>query len=224
MNDSVKVNYSYKINKVLRYIFFAIIVKPLMYIIIGLNIRNSHLRLNSGPAIIVANHNSHLDTLALMSIFPLTTIKNIHPVAASDYFLSNKLLAWFSQSIIGIIPLNRNLTTFNDPFADIVEALRQNKIIILFPEGSRGIPEKLDKFKTGIAHLAKRCPEVPIVPVFLHGFGKALPKGEALLVPFFCDIFLGEKIFWTGNKSSFMDKLEGSMLNLARAGNFTAWE
>ena len=86
------------------------------------------------------------------------------------------------------------------------------------------IIRKLDKFKTGIAHLAKRCPEVPIVPVFLHGFGKALPKGEALLVPFFCDIFLGEKIFWTGNKSSFMDKLEGSMLNLARAGNFTAWE
>ncbi len=213
-----------KINYFLRNLFFSLVVKPLMFIVIGLNVRNYEKLITNGPCIIVANHNSHLDTLALMSIFSLDAIKIIRPVAAADYFLTNKALAWFSQVIIGIIPLDRNLSYNHDPFVDVIEAIDQNQIIIIYPEGSRGIPEKIDKFKSGIAHLAKRRPQTPILPIFLHGFGKTLPKGEALLVPFFCDIFIGDKILWTGNKNSFMELLEQKMSDLSNSANFLPWD
>ena len=96
--------------------------------------------------------------------------------------------------------------------------------MILFPEGSRGDPEQFGTFKNGIAHLSKRYPTIPVVPIFLHGLGKALPKGEAVLVPFFCDVFVGEPIQWTGDRQSFMANLETAIKALADEGHRPAWE
>lgn len=193
--------------------------------ILGLNVRRRELLPENGPAILVANHNSHLDALTLMSLMGLRRLPQVQPVAAADYFLKNRMLAWFATKIIGIIPLNRQPgATRTDPLAGISSALAENRILILFPEGSRGQPEQLDAFKSGIAHIAKRHPEIPIVPVFLHGLGKSLPKGEGILVPFFCDVFVGHAIPWCGSREGFMQQMESSMKALADEGRFPVWE
>ncbi len=192
----------------LRYLFFAVIVRPVLLLVLGLNVRNRSRLPQQGPAIIVANHNSHLDTLALMTLFPFSKLKDIHPVAAADYFLRTPLRSWFARSVIGIIPLNREIrVSHHDPFAEASRALEQGKILLLFPEGSRGAPEKMGELKSGVSHLARRHPEVPVIPVFMHGLGKALPKGEGLLVPFFCDVFIGEPVYWQGDRQQHIDLL-----------------
>ncbi|MFY7833398.1 MAG: 1-acyl-sn-glycerol-3-phosphate acyltransferase, partial [Pseudanabaena sp.] len=55
--------------------------------------------------------------------------------------------------------------------------------------------------------LAKQHPHVPIVPIFLHGLGKALPKGDFLIVPLLCSIFIGEAMYWNGQKQIFLQQL-----------------
>ena len=102
--------------------------------------------------------------------------------------------------------------------------MQNGEILILFPEGSRGDPEQLGTFKTGIAHLAKRHPDVPITPIFLHGLGKTLPRGEAVFVPFFCDVFVGEPIEWSGDRQRFMTNLEIAITTLAGEGLFPTWD
>ena len=82
----------------------------------------------------------------------------------------------------------------------------------------------MGRFKTGIAHIAKKHPDVPIIPCFMHGLGKALPKGEALLVPFFLDVFVGDPLVWEGEKSTFMESLSCQMTALAAQGDFPPWE
>lgn len=211
--------------KVLRFLFFLIFVRPFLMIVIGMNVRRRELLPAKGPAVLVANHNSHLDAFVLMTLFPISKLPRLRPVAAADYFLKNRFLAWFSLKIIGIIPITRTVKSVHkDPLAGIEEAMKRGDIIIFFPEGSRGEPELFGEMKRGIAHVAKRFPEVPFTPIFLHGLGKALPRGEALLVPFFCDVFIGESLTWTGDKDDFMEQLKARMQVLSEEGHFEAWE
>lgn len=212
-------------NRLLRPLFFALVVRPVMLIVLGLNVRHRERLPKQGPAVIVANHNSHLDTLLLITLFPLRFLSKLRPVAARDYFFRNRLLKWFSLRIMGIIPIDRAVRRGPEhPMAPIDEALGRDEIVILYPEGSRGEPEELGEFKTGIAHLAQRHPAVPVFPVFLHGLGKSLPRGEALLVPFFCDVFVGEPLCWTGDKKSFMKELTCRMTALGGEGEFPPWQ
>ncbi len=202
-------------NLIIRWIYFNLFVRFIVMVILGLNVRNRQLIPNKGPAIIVANHNSHLDTMVLMTLLPRNLLNRVQPVAAMDYFLRNPLLAWFAQKVIGILPLKRQRADKNeDPFKDIDAALEMGNILIFFPEGSRGEPEQLARFKKGIARLAERHPKVPVTPVYLHGLGKALPKGQALFVPFFCDVFVGEQLSWQPDRHTYMQNLEQKMLEM----------
>jgi 1-acyl-sn-glycerol-3-phosphate acyltransferase len=212
-------------NNFLRLIFFTLIIRPIILIVLGLNIRYQDRLSPDGPAIIVANHNSHLDTMVLMTLLPFQYLKRIRPIAASDYFLRNKYLAWFALKIIGIIPIERSGSkTAADLLAPCSDALKNGDILIFFPEGTRGEPERLSAFKSGIARLAERHPDIPVIPVFMYGLGKALPRGEWLLVPFFCDVVVGEALKWTGNRSEFMQKLDSTMKFLASEITAAPWE
>jgi 1-acyl-sn-glycerol-3-phosphate acyltransferase len=147
-------------------------------------------------------------------------------VAAADYFLTRPLRRWFATRIVGIIPIDRTKTRRDDgkhPLQPISDVLDDQGIVLLFPEGTRGEPERMDRFQTGIAHLAKRHPDVPVTPVFMYGLGKALPKGEAILVPFFCDVFVGEPIPVSGDKQTFMTNLQQAMDALAAESPEKSW-
>lgn len=213
-----------RLNHSLRLLFY-ILVRAIALVLLGLNIRRRELLPHSGPAIIVANHNSHLDTLILISLFPLRQLSRIRPIAAADYFLRNPFLAWFATRIIGIIPIARGKASKSyDPLKPCCDALDNGDIIILFPEGTRGEPEQISQFKKGVAYLAERYPHIPITPVFMHGLGKALPKGDFVLVPFFCDIFIDSPLILEGDRNSFMEKLNSRFQSLAREGHFATWE
>ena len=211
--------------RLLRWIYFKVIVRTVILVLLGLNIHHRERLPREGPAIIVANHNSHLDTMVLMTVLPWEILDKVRPVAAMDYFLRNRALAWFATNIIGILPIARKRKNPDeDPLAGCRQALDNGEILILFPEGSRGEPEKMSRFKTGVARLAESRPEVPVIPVYMHGLGKALPRGEALLVPFICDIFIGEPLSWTGSIDAYMQTLDTTMHELAAEGNFPPWE
>ncbi|MEE3663882.1 lysophospholipid acyltransferase family protein [Brenneria sp. g21c3] len=200
-------------NRMLRWLFTLCIAYPVVWIWLGVSISNRKKLPVSGSAIIVANHNSHLDVLTLFTLFPLSTLVNVQPVAAADYFLKNKLIAWFALKVIGIIPVYRGAHQAN-PLQSCVDALAENKIIILFPEGTRGEPGKLSDIKSGIWHLSQQCPEVPIIPVYMHGLDRSMGKGQKIPVPFFIDIYIDDPLFFDADKASFKDKLLNRFLAL----------
>lgn len=192
----------------LKIIFFAFFIKPVVFLGLGLNIRGRNRLPLKGPAIIAATHNSHLDTMVLMSLYPLSVISRVRPVAAADYFLANRFIAWLSLNIIGIIPLDRSgQTKREDLFKECHKALDNGDILLIFPEGSRGEPEQMSHLKKGIYYLVKDRVDTQITPVVLHGLGRALPRGEALFVPFNCDVIIDDAISGCDSSDELLKKL-----------------
>ncbi|MGD1524026.1 lysophospholipid acyltransferase family protein [Vibrio harveyi] len=183
-------------NKTLKVAFFLIVVKPIVLVALGLNIVNREKLPISGNCIVAANHNSHLDTMILMSLFPLSMLHKVRPVAAADYFLRNRFLTWFFLNVVGIIPIDRKVTrkSRESVLDDCKVALENGEVLIIFPEGSRGEPEVMGTIKKGIYHLVKEDPQRFVLPVMMRGLGMALPKGTALFVPFNCDVIVGEPV------------------------------
>ena len=208
----------------LRLFFYGILVRTVVLFVLGLNVRHRERLPAKGPAVIAANHNSHLDAMALVSLLPLRLLSRVRPVAAADYFLRNRLLAWFALNVVGIVPLNRERRDAReDLLAPVAAALDRGDILIFFPEGSRGEPERLAEFKTGLARIAERRPDVPVIPVFTHGLGKALPKGTWVIVPFFVDIFVGEPLAFGGDRAAFMQRYRDAMHAMAQEEKPSDW-
>lgn len=202
-------------DRILKILLFALLVRPVVFVILGLNIRNRNNLPKKGPAVIASNHNSHLDTVVLMSLYPLSQIHKVRPVAAADYFLSNKLISWFSLKCIGIIPINRRgASNIDDLFAKCHEALDNGDILIIFPEGSRGKPEEISKIKKGLFYLVKDRENTPIIPVVTRGLGKSLPRGEGLFVPFNCDVIIGGQLQRVENSKEFTSLIQTSFDDL----------
>jgi 1-acyl-sn-glycerol-3-phosphate acyltransferase len=215
--------------KIVRFLFFLLIVRPAVLFLLGLYVKREDLLPKRGPAIIVANHNSHLDTLVLLSLFPLGLLPKVRPVAAADYFAGDDTtLGWIATHLVGIIPIRRNSSALenkrDDPLRPAGEALARGDILIIYPEGTRGAPEKLAKFKNGVAYLVERFPDVPVTPVFLCGLGKAWPKGERWPVPLLCEVFVDPPLRWCGDRADFVATLEAHFAAMAKLGNFPGWD
>jgi 1-acyl-sn-glycerol-3-phosphate acyltransferase len=213
------------ITRLLRFLFFAVVVRAVILVALGLTVRHRQRLPSDGPAVLAGNHNSNLDALAIMSLMPLRLLPKLRPVAAMDYFLTGGVRSWFANNIIGIIPVKRGSgKEGGNPLQLAEEALDRGEILVLFPEGTRGEPEMLQAFKKGIGHLAHARPKVPIVPIFMHGLGKALPRGSLVLVPFNVVVSVGEPLYGTESYSEFVSKLQRAMSALAAEEKLPAWE
>jgi 1-acyl-sn-glycerol-3-phosphate acyltransferase len=209
----------------LRRYGLMLIVRPVARLLFGLDTIGADRLPKHGPAIIAANHNSHVDTLILLCLFPARLLPKLRPVAAADHFDKGGLGSWFSRNIIGIIPIKRGgASRHEDVLAEAKQALARGEILVVFPEGSRGAPEEMTRFKTGVARLAEFCPEVPVTPIYLQGAGRSLPKDARLLVPFNTTAVVGEPLTWTGSHHGFVDELRARIETLKAQAPPLRWE
>jgi 1-acyl-sn-glycerol-3-phosphate acyltransferase len=203
----------------------VMLFRPIARVMFGLNKIGAENLPMDGPAIIVANHNSHVDTLVLLCIFPSRLIGRLRPVAAADHFLGDPVSSWFSRRVVGIIPLKRTgIAQGEDVLAEAKQALNEGDILIVFPEGTRGEPEELGAFKAGVARLAEAAPDAPIVPIYIQGAGRALPKGAKIPVPFDITIVIGAALSFAGSRPALIAALRTKLEALKAQAPPLKWE
>lgn len=131
-----------------------------------------------GPCIIAPNHQSFLDGLFVMSFMKLRTIKNTYFYAKEQHIKRPffKFLANHHHVII------MDMSDLKNSIQKMGEALKKQKNLIIFPEGTRTTSGKLGEFKKTFAILSAEL-GVPIVPVSIKGAFDAMPKGSILPRP-----------------------------------------
>jgi long-chain acyl-CoA synthetase len=109
----------------------------------------------------------------------ITQIRKTYFYAKEQHF-KNKFLKYLAarNNIIGV---NLNLD-LKQSIQTVAEVLRQNRNMIIFPEGTRTLNGEPGHFKKAFAIMACEL-NVPIVPVVIDGAFKALPKGSRLPRP-----------------------------------------
>lgn len=151
-----------------------------------------------------ANHTSHLDFVVLWSALPAELRAITRPVAAKDYW-EKGVRAYVALHVFHAVLIERGATAPARGLApakgsgtavveQLAEALGSNDSLILFPEGTRGTGEEIAPFRSGLYHLARRRPDVQLVPAYLENLNRILPKGEFLPVPLASSLTFGTPI------------------------------
>ncbi len=132
-----------------------------------------------GPCIIAPNHQSFFDGLFVASFLKQKVIRNTYFYAKEKHIKSKFLKFFANRHHIIIMDLNKDL---KESIQKMGEALKKQKNLIIFPEGTRSFDGKLGEFKKTFAILSREL-NIPIVPVSIKGAIDALPRGSVFPKP-----------------------------------------
>jgi 1-acyl-sn-glycerol-3-phosphate acyltransferase len=163
-----------------------------------------------------ANHASHLDTAVIVAALPASLRERTHPVAALDYWGGSRLRRYVALACLNAVLIDRSRHSAGDPLEPLARLLEAGESLILFPEGTRG-SGAVGSFRSGLYRLARRFPDIELVPVYLENLHRILPKGSLLLVPLICSARFGAPIALRPDepKADFLSRARGAVLALA---------
>ncbi|MDR3268750.1 MAG: 1-acyl-sn-glycerol-3-phosphate acyltransferase [Tannerella sp.] len=122
------------------------------------------------PAVIICNHQSHLDLMCVMMLTPKLVILTNDWVWHSPFYGRMIRDADF-------YPISNGM---ENALGTLAEVVRRGYSIVVFPEGTRSADCSIRRFHRGAFFLAERL-RLDIIPVLIHGVGYVFPKQEFLL-------------------------------------------
>ena len=133
-----------------------------------------------GPAVFVANHQSHFDAPVCLAALGGRIRRRLVVAAAADYFYSTRLRGTAASLALGTVPFVRQGGSSRDSLQLLKDLVGKGWSVLIFPAGTRG--KGASGFKKGFAYIAIDA-QVPVVPMYLHGLEQVMPKGSFLPLP-----------------------------------------
>ena len=168
-----------------------------------------------------ANHTSHLDAVVLWSSLPKELRRLTRPVAAADYWGKTWFRRHMASSFNALLVERKKIKVHASPIDTMLGQMGDLYSLILFPEGGRASgDEAMGEFKSGLYYMAKKRPDLELVPVYIDNVNRILPRGEVLPVPLLSCITIGPPIFLESGepKADFLSRARESVLKLKERG------
>jgi 1-acyl-sn-glycerol-3-phosphate acyltransferase len=132
-----------------------------------------------GPAVFVANHQSHFDAPVCLAALPGRIRRRLVVAAAADYFYSSAVKGIAASLALGTVPFVRQGGSSRASLQMLKDLASNGWSVLIFPSGTRGAK---GGFKKGFAYIAVDA-QVPVVPLYLHGLDRVMPKGSFVPLP-----------------------------------------
>jgi 1-acyl-sn-glycerol-3-phosphate acyltransferase len=133
----------------------------------------------TGPAIVVSNHLSLVDSLFL----PMMVDRQMAFLAKSDYFTGKGLKGWlirFFMTSSGQLPIDRSGGKASEASLNAgLAVLAEGKVLAIYPEGTRSPDGRLYRGRTGVARMVLEA-GVPVIPTVMIDTDKVMPLGSSL--------------------------------------------
>lgn len=145
-----------------------------------LTVEGQH-HLPNGPFLICSNHTSHADSAVLMTASG-RRFSSFALMGARDYFFQSRYRRWLVSRLMNVIPVDRQLGSKS--LAVCLATCRRflertEGALIFYPEGTRSPDGEMQPFKAGAGLFAIEL-GVPVVPAYVEGTHRILPKGSYL--------------------------------------------
>ena len=152
----------------------------------------------------------HLDALVVWSSLPQPIREVTRPVAAKDYWSRGFVRRWLAEEVFDAILIDRtDIKVHQSPVDMMLREAGTSYSLIVFPEGGRSVTGEIGEFKSGLYYLAKKRPDIELIPVHIDNLNRVLPRGEFLPVPLLSCISFGPPLW--------LERGEAKLEFLARA-------
>ncbi|MDR0864656.1 MAG: 1-acyl-sn-glycerol-3-phosphate acyltransferase, partial [Candidatus Symbiothrix sp.] len=122
------------------------------------------------PAVIICNHQAHLDLMCLMMLTPKLII------LTNDWVWNNPFYGRLIKQA-DFYPVSNGI---EQSLEKLSERVQNGYSIVVFPEGTRSEDCSILRFHRGAFYLAEKL-HLDILPIFIHGVGHVLPKKDFML-------------------------------------------
>jgi 1-acyl-sn-glycerol-3-phosphate acyltransferase len=143
----------------------------------------------SVPYVLMANHQSYLDVLALYTALP-----RCFGIVAKKGLFGVPLFGGVMRAL-GCVPVDRTKRAeAMRVMRETAEEVRRNeRTIAIFPEGTRGSGECIGKLKKGPFHLAELA-KLPTLPIGIRGTAALMPRANTGIRPGVVEVHVGRPI------------------------------
>jgi len=179
-------------------------------VISGVSVRWIDCQPDPCQRVYFANHTSHLDAIIIWASLPREVRELTRPVGAKDYWNAGPIRRHLSNRVFNAILIDRKeIKVHQSPVDLMIRSIGHTFSLIVFPEGTRNPnPDPTaGEFKSGLYYLAKKRPDLELIPVYLDNMNRILPRGEVLPVPLLSCVTFGSPM-WLEAGEPKMDFLE----------------
>ncbi len=114
------------------------------------------------------------------------------------------------------LSIAKRLKSTRAPSTSMIREIGRIYSVIIFPEGGRSSGETVGEFKSGLYYLAKKRPDLELIPVYIDNMNRILPRGEFLPVPLLSSITFGPPMWLEAGetKNEFLERARKAVLKL----------
>lgn len=136
-------------------------------------------------SIIIANHTSFLDTLAIGMCTPKIVF------LVNDWVYKSPIFGR-AVKMAGFYPVSNGV---ENNIEEIKTRIGNEFSLMIFPEGTRSRTNNINRFHKGAFYLAEKL-KLDILPIYIHGNSEIIPKGDFLIFDGHIYSIIGKRIAW----------------------------